>query len=211
MGNTESMDDREKRFSHIWADSRADAGKTQEYMANGLGVSKKTIQNWENGATSPDLFMGCEWFRVLGTNPMPYYLSYLFPELFRSIAPEDSDEVIDQALTLLVQNMTMVEKRELLYLMAGRHGSSWYSLLQMFTAHCHTTMQSRVTAARTILDNYEMEELNGKLVCPYNVQPDLTILKAAVEEGKKAVYKKASGYTATPAGRSEKTEEADQA
>jgi len=197
----ENREIREKRFSSIWADSRADAGKTQEYMANGLGVSKKTIQNWENGVTAPDLYMGCEWFRVLGTNPMPYYLSYLFPELFRSIAPEDDDEVIDQALTLLVRNMTMVEKRELLYLMAGRHGSSWYSLLQMFTAHCHTTMQSRVTAARTILENYEMEDLNGKLVCPYNVRPDLTMLKSAVEEGKLAVFKKAGGYTTASAER----------
>jgi len=198
MGRTETMDDRRRRFSHIWAESRADAGKTQEFMANGLGVSKKTIQNWENGVTAPDLFMGCEWFRVLGANPMPYYLSYLFPELFRSIVPEDDDEVIDQALTLLVRNCTMVEKRELLYLMAGHHGSSWYSLLQMFTAHCHTSLQSRVTAARTILENYEMEDLNGKLVCPYNVRPDLGILKSAVDAGKTAVLKKDSGYTAVP-------------
>ena len=78
MGKQEDITDRERQFAKIWADSRVDAGKTQDYMAKGLGVSKKTIQNWENGVTAPDFFMGSEWFRVLGINPLPYYLSFLF-------------------------------------------------------------------------------------------------------------------------------------
>ena len=79
--------------------------------------------------------------------------------------------------------------------MAGRHGSSWYSLLQMFTAHCHTTMQSRVNVARTVMDNYEMEAATGKLVCPENVAPDMQVLKNAVEAGKESVMYQNSGYT----------------
>jgi len=168
-------------------------------MAEGLGVSKKTIQNWENGVSSPDLFSGSEWFRLLGLNPLPYYLAYLFPELFDGIAPDDEDDTIEEALMLLIQNSTPVEKRELLYLMAGRHGSSWYSLLQMFTAHCHTGLKSRVNAARLILENYEMDKQAGRLVCPDNIQPDLTMLENAVEEGKRAVLKSYSGYTSVGA------------
>lgn len=49
----DNKSDRVKRFAQIWSLSRADTGKTQEYMANGLGVSKKTIQNWEKGASAP--------------------------------------------------------------------------------------------------------------------------------------------------------------
>ena len=60
----DNKSERVKRFAQIWSLSRADTGKTQEYMANGLGVSKKTIQNWEKGASAPDLFEGSEWFRV---------------------------------------------------------------------------------------------------------------------------------------------------
>ena len=186
---------RSKRFSRIWSESRADAGKTQEFMAEGLGVSKKTVQNWENGVTAPDLFSGSEWFRVLGINPLPYYLSFLFPDLFDGIAPDDSDDIIEQALIELVRNSTPTEKRELLYLMAGRHGSPWYSLLQLFTAHCHTSMRSRVSAARVILDNYEMDEKTGELVCPENVLPDVGFLAHAVEEGKNSVMKHSEGYT----------------
>lgn len=195
MSKQEDAAERENRFAQIWATSRVDAGKTQDYMAKGLGVSKKTIQNWENGVTAPDLFMGSEWFRVLGINPLPYYLSFLFPNLFADISPNDSDDSIEQALILLIRNSTAIEKRELLYLMAGRHGSPWYSLLQMITAHCHTSMKSRVNVARIVLDNYEMESVTGQLVCETNVKPDIPMLKNAVEEGKKAVMAGKSGYT----------------
>ena len=109
----DNKSDRVKRFAQIWSLSRADTGKTQEYMANGLGVSKKTIQNWEKGASAPDLFEGSEWFRVLGINPLPYYLAFLYPWMFDGIKPDDNDEEIEQALLFLVKNMTQVEKRQL--------------------------------------------------------------------------------------------------
>ena len=175
----DNKSDRVKRFAQIWSLSRADTGKTQEYMANGLGVSKKTIQNWEKGASAPDLFEGSEWFRVLGINPLPYYLAFLYPWMFDGIKPDDNDEEIEQALLFLVKNMTQVEKRQLLYLMAGRHSS----------------LRSRVTAARTILENYEMDQVCGDLVCPDNVQPDMKMLHHAVEEGKQSVFNQLSGYT----------------
>ena len=56
----DNKSDRVKRFAQIWSLSRADTGKTQEYMANGLGVSKKTIQNWEKGASA-----SASWVMVL--------------------------------------------------------------------------------------------------------------------------------------------------
>ena len=68
---------RKKRFAEIWWKSRADAGMTQERLAVELGVSRKTIQNWESGATSPSLYQGTEWFRALGLNPLPYYNFFL--------------------------------------------------------------------------------------------------------------------------------------
>lgn len=194
MGREETVQEREKRFAKIWSSSRSNAGKTQEFMANGLGVSRKTIQNWENGVTAPDLFMGSEWFHILGINPLPYYLSFLFPDLF-SNGPEENDKTVDEALTFLINNMTGTEKRELLYLMSGQHGSPWYSLLQLFTAHCHTSLRARVSTARLILDNYEMEAAAGALVCPESVRPDLPMLRNAVEQGKLSAMNGSGGYT----------------
>ena len=190
----EEQTDRSRRFANIWVTSRADAGKTQAEMADGLGISRKTVQNWESGVTAPDLFTGCEWFRFLGLNPLPYYLAYLFPEFFDGVAKEENDEALSNALMELVSNMTVGEKRQLLYLMAGRHGSPWYSLLQMFTAHCHTSMRSRVNVARAVLDNYEMEAKTGDLVCPDNIGPDLELLQESIEQGKKAAMDRSSAY-----------------
>ena len=178
----ESRIDRVKRFSKIWWQSRADAKKSQEYMALSLGVSKKTIQNWEKGTSSPDLFQGCEWFRVLGLNPMPYYLAFLYPDTFGTPQAFDNEDAVEKALILLIRQSSAAEKKELLFLMSGHHGSSWHSLLQMFTAHCHTSMRSRV-----ILENYEMEEKTGTLVCPQDIPPDLNVLRSAISQGKNAV------------------------
>lgn len=186
--------DNAQRFSLIWWKSRTDAGKSQEYMAKHLGISKRTVQNWEHGVTCPNLFQSSEWFRLLGQNPLHYYLSYLHPGMLRDDSSYDEAE-IDEALMLLISNSTPKEKRELLFLMSGQHGSSWHSLLQLFTAHCHTSLRSRVTAARVIVDSYEMEEHTGDLVCPDAVQPDMDMLNMATGRGKRAVQEKKKGYT----------------
>ena len=194
----ESRMERVSRFSKIWWKSRADAEKSQEFMALGLGVSKKTVQNWEKGISAPDLFQGSEWFRILELNPLHYYLAFLFPDLFGEISPNTPDEEVDLALHHLIDQATPIEKRQLLFLMAGKHGSSWYALLQMFTAHCHTSMQCRVATARIVLDNYEMQQETNELVCTDNVAPNLDILRNAIESGKSAAQQKRPGYTSVP-------------
>lgn len=197
MAEEESRIERVKRFSKIWWQSRADAGKSQEFLALGLGVSKKTIQNWEKGISSPDLFQGNEWFRLLGLNPLPYYLSFLYPTFFDQTTNTEDDQKVEDTLIQLIKKSTTTEKRELLYIMTGKHGSSWYALLQMLTAYCHTSMQSRVSAARLILEDYEMEEDIGNLVCTNQIEPDLDMLSNAIEKCKQAAQKKEQGYTMT--------------
>ena len=190
----EARVDRVKRFSKIWWQSRADMQKSQEYMALSLGVSKKTIQNWEKGISAPNLFQGCEWFRALGLNPMPYYLEFLFPETFGTPDALQDDQDIEHALSLLIQQSSPEEKRQLLFLMAGHHGSPWHSLLQMFTAHCHTSMQARVAASIIILENYEIEQEMGMLLCPEDTQPDLDVLRSSIKQGKHAAKKGETSY-----------------
>ena len=78
--------------------------------------------------------------------------------------------------------------------MAGHHGSSWHSLLQMFTAHCHTSMKARVAASIIILENYEIEEEMGMLVCPEDIRPDVDVLRSAITQGKHAAQKGETSY-----------------
>lgn len=190
----ESRAERVTRFSKIWWKSRADAGKSQEFMALSLGVSKKTILNWERGLSAPNLFQCAEWFRVLGLNPTHYHLEYLYPEAFGDATAANDDEKVEETLISMIKNATSKEKKQLLYLMSGNHGSSWYALLQLFAAHCHTSLQSRLSAARTILDNYEIEAQTIDLVDSDSVKPDLDFIKSAMTQCKKAAQRGQKGY-----------------
>ena len=97
MNDGERRVEQALRFSKIWWQSRADAEKSQEYMALGLGVSKKTIQNWEKGIAAPNLYQGIEWFQLLGLNPMHYYLEFLYPSLFGNKTDNDEDKKLEDA------------------------------------------------------------------------------------------------------------------
>lgn len=192
----ETRQEKMKRFSKIWWKSRADAGKSQEYMALGLGVSKKTIQNWEKGVSSPDLFQSAEWFELLGENPINYYLNFLFPEYFGDLSYKDDDDKIEEVLLHCIREMPPFEKRQLLYLIIGPHGSGWHSLLQLFTTHCHTSLKARVATADLIRNNFEMEKETGDLVCINNIMPDISLLQISIAKAKESVGKNNYGYTA---------------
>ncbi|MDD6213533.1 MAG: helix-turn-helix transcriptional regulator [Clostridiales bacterium] len=191
----ESRVERVKRFSKIWWQSRADAGKSQEYMALGLGVSKKTIQNWEKGISAPNLLQGGEWFQLLGLNPMPYYRAFLFPSLFDDNVTLSEEKQLEEVLVFLVQNLSVKEKRELLYLLAGENGGSSCCLLQLFMAYCLTPLESRVGTAGLIVENYSIAKETGKINCSDQLEPDLRLLKFALDESRQAAFKGASGYS----------------
>lgn len=195
MTAEENRIDRAKRFSKIWSQSRSDCGVSQQYMAQGLGVSKKTIQNWERGTSSPSFFQGTEWFHLLGLNPLPYYFQFVFPNAFPDYLYSDEDESIKQALTNLIETLPTQGKIQLLYLFYGEHGSSPYSVLQMLTAHLQVPMKERVSHASIIMQDYEMEKELGNLTNPDDVQPDLDLLEIALKQCKKAALKKQSGYS----------------
>lgn len=182
------------RFSKIWWQSRADAAKSQEYMALGLGVSKKTIQNWEKGIASPNLYQAVRWFQLLELNPMHYFLEFFYPCIFDENENDEANKDLEEALICLIKNSSNIEKKQLLYIISGNHGSSWYALLQLLTAHCHTSMQSRAATARLILDNYEIENKNNKLVCPEDILPDIGVLIQAISKGKIAAMENNNGY-----------------
>lgn len=194
----DEKDERKKRFSKIWWKSRADIGVSQEYMAIGLSVSRKTIQNWENGVSSPSLFQGTEWFRVLGINPLPYYFSYIFPDCMDGIKPSDEDEKISEALISLLDQLPIEDKRRLLYMLYGNHGSSPKAVLNLFNAHLQLPMKDRVIIADAIATGYDIEKDLDNIVNPDNIKPDMEFLKNSILEAKKVVSKRQNGYSMAP-------------
>lgn len=190
----ESRLERIKRFALMHAMVRDKAGKSQEYMAAELCVSKKTIQNWEKGVSSPSFFQSLEWFRVLNVNPFPHYLMIVFPDAFFGLDSNSADNKIEDAFEALMDNISINTKRALLYLFYGEHGSSSNAVLQMMLAHLHTPMKDRIAPASIIATMYEMEKELGNLICPENIQPDLDVLNEAIYQGKASAIKNENAY-----------------
>lgn len=176
------------RFAKIWWDSRAHSGKSQEYMALGLGVSKKTIQNWERGISAPDLYQGIAWFELLGQNPVPYYLTYLYPQMSgKSRKEQQPEEKAVRIYRQLFEDMPMLEKQQLLYLMSGDHECSWHELLQILMALCAMCQHTRLALITTIKEMYEMDKTMMLLSGPERLRPDMQLIDNAIRDGQKEV------------------------
>lgn len=195
-----------EKIAKILRRSRYERGKSQEHMAMGIGVSKKTIQNWENGTSFPNILQVEEWFRLLDMNPLQFYLEYMLPHTAANNESQDTDEEIAQNLQMLIEQVPTLGKRILLYLLSGKHGSSPYAVLQMLAAHLQVPLKDRVLNAGIILQNYEMERELKKLVCPKEVQPDLKFLSNAVYTGKSSVQRHDNSYFIVEEGEGAKNE-----
>ena len=201
----DTRSDRAKAFGEIHAIIRCKEKKSQEYMAMELGVSKRTVQNWEKGISSPTFFQSLEWFRILHTNPLPYFLALVYPDKLKGLKGTDSDEKINEAFDVLAKTLSIGAKRALLYLYYGEHGSSPNAILQMMLAHLHTPLQSRITQATVTAHMYEMEKELGNLICPDNIMPNMDTLNDAIFKARLAALHHEYGYNALENDKEEKT------
>lgn len=177
------------------AQARNDAGLSQRFVAQAVGVGERTVKNWEAGSSAPNIVQMMSWFRACGINPIRYVLEWLDPANFDGLTAESDLEDIKSALLAYIEDVSSEKEiRQLAFCIFGKHGSSWRSQLDMLTAHNHTTLHSRVTAARAILENYEMEQAQGMLINAETVPPNIERLRTAVERGKTAVQDGKTGY-----------------
>ena len=167
-----------ERFADMWRKSRVEAGKSQDYMAKALGVSKTTIQNWEAGTSCPNQMKGFEWFEALGLQALPYYLELFFPS--DNDTTSEEDEKIEKALIKYIKAMRPAERKKLLFIMYGQHGSEFEELLELLTAFFHTPDENRITVAQNICTNFEIAEATGKTVAKDSIMPDLKLVKNAI-------------------------------
>lgn len=181
-----------ERFAYMYRKTREDAGKSQDYMARAMGVSKKTIQNWEDGTSSPNQVKSFEWFEILNLQPLPYYLDALYPGRFDT---NNDDAVIMDSIIKIVSALPSDAKKKLLFLIAGNHGSSTIGMLELATAHLHVPLDRRINIAQSVATNYELSQYQDTLVCPDQIQPNMTTLLNSIELGKRAVIKGEPSYT----------------
>lgn len=174
--------------------TRNEIGKSQEYIAFELGVTRRTIQNWENGVSEPSIGQAITWFKILGKNPLPYLLQCTYQDMDK-ISHNDDDDKILSALIQLINDLPAEGVRQLMYLFFGNHGSSPRAILQMVTAHLQTPMKDRIAQGQLIATNYEIAARTDNLMHPEHIQPDLEYLNAAIETAKLSVERNAKEYS----------------
>lgn len=188
MNKTEIAD----RFGAMWKRSRHDAGVSQEYMAKALGVSKKTIQNWEAGLASPSQIMGFEWFDVLGLQPLPYYLELLYPDQ-EGMTSKSDDDLISKALLETVGGLPIHLKRKLLFLLTGTHGSSIVGLAELLTAYLHIPLEYRLSIALSVLTDYKV--VDSFNMTSDHIKPDIELLESSINKAIESVIANKKNYS----------------
>jgi len=182
----------EKNISQIWIGSRSDSGKSQEYVAQKLGVSKRTIQNWEAGEAFPNFKMAVEWFRILGLPMYPYLMDALYPSQMRSIKKDQDLNSIRSALHTYIDELDDMRAMELLFCLRGGHGSSPTGTIDLCTAYLSLPLPIRVSLASTTLINYEIMIHSGKH--KDHAHPSIETLKRYIETAKIAVMNGKDSY-----------------
>lgn len=168
--------------------TRNEIGKSQEFMAFELGVTRRTIMNWENGVSEPSVSQALTWFRLTERSPIPYLLQTAYPDMDK-ISSKDSDARILTALIQLINDLPAEGIRQLMYLFFGNHGSSPRAVLQMITAHLQTPMKDRISHGQLVAIDYEIAQKTGSLAHPDHIQPDLDCLNAAITDAVTAIQK----------------------
>jgi len=193
---TQTRTERVQLFADIHIKARIAANKSQEFMAIELGVAKKTVQNWEKGISSPSFFQSLEWFRILNTNPFPYYMSIMYPKQSKQIKAANTDEEINEAFDTLMKQISINDKRALLYIFYGTHGGDPHTIINLMLAHLHTPLQARITQAMLISYIYEMQEEIDNLICKDDIMPNMEELKSSMMRARVAALQKQYGYSA---------------
>lgn len=175
--------------------SRHAADKSQKYMADKLGVTVNTVQNWEYGSSCINVAYFLSWFDTLGINPLHYILSNIKPSMYN----ENTHRNASQARTALIDYFNCIATDEdILKLSFGIFsptGSSWRAQLDMLTAINHLPLKHRVNIGQMVLDAYVMEKSENNLVLDDLAAPNIDNLQSAINLGRKSVLDGKKGYS----------------
>lgn len=188
-----SRADRVKNFAKIFSESRADAGVSQEWLAAELGVTRRTINNWETGISAPNYFQQLEWFRALKLSQTPYLYKYVNSDI-RNDKSLSNEDKFEQSFDRIINELTIEQKRCITYLLTGTYQGDPYALIQLFVAHAHLPMLQRFSIANQIYETYKVCEESGQLKDTEYILPDLETLTKAIEAGREAAIKGEHGY-----------------
>lgn len=174
-------------YSRLIRTAREEKGKSREEMSELMGVSSRTIINWEEGYTMPGIDVFTMWMETLGIDMTKYIRANSRP-------PHTTDEnslTMDAGLVTLdlhraIDDMDVDTKRKMHFLIYGNHGGSFDAYMDKSVADVQCPMHDRHNTSLLAISNYEYARAIGYLKCPDEVQPDLDRLTLASKMGRDA-------------------------
>ena len=192
------MTDNERKdlLASLIKESREAHGWTQQKLADALGVSKKTYQNWEFGLSMPPFDIGFKICQVLGEPIGRFVGRYLFPDSYEH-EPEKkiSTEQKRERITDMVQNHLTdreIDQQDLAY--RADYGSR-IALSNLRTLYIHLPLIDRQMFTILMMHCYEDAIALGKDPFPEEPQPDIEILSNAVSVARLAAHNGEKSYT----------------
>lgn len=183
----------DERLACALAQCRVKAGLSQADLAKKVGLSRRTVQSYESMESYPRFSKLIRWFYVCHQNPVSALLSIVSPSMDVS-SDVGLIQRIETALNDRVKSLTDSEKRGILFILSGKHGSSVYAFIQLCVAYLHCPMHDRQLITSLVINAYQNAEEKGNLVCPDEIRPDLTNLSSAYEAGRKAYINDQDSY-----------------
>lgn len=182
-----------KRLARMLCLSRAESGLSQEAVALELGIAKKTVQNWEKGASTPTLPQAIAWFRVVRVAAMPYFLQFMFPDM-EGIESRVSDKKVRENLVAIMEMLPVDGMRQLMYLFYGNHGSSPRAVMNLVTAYLQMPLRDRYQVDCIVQEQYKIARDRNELVREDYVQPNTEMMEKSIAREREAVVKGSDNY-----------------
>ena len=183
-----------KLLARLLAKARIEAGKSQEYMAEALGKNRRTIANWESGKSAPTVIEALEWYDALNLSPLSSLVGFVYPDRTEHIKYGNED-VIEKELVRAVKALPIDEKRILLYVLEGDHGSARKVTLNMWLAYYMSQIRSRIPICRLIYDNYVMDDMQGITQNTNGLAPDAEVIRDGLKKAYKSISNGTKQYT----------------
>lgn len=178
------------RYAHVIRQARADAGLSQIEVSDMIGVSRSTIQKWEDGSATPSLEKFLDYLEKIQRPSIPYMLYLSDPEHYEKATVGSARAT----LLDLVNNLGDETIKKLFFVCFANHGSDAFAILDMVVADLQTPLRARINVAHEVMVNYEIARRHGDTSRGSNTYPDISNLNHAIESGVEAVISHRDSY-----------------
>lgn len=187
----ESYDLRQRRAVFLGA-MRSKAGFSRREFAGRVGVSEKTIQNWEAAVSVPDMEQLEAIAKAADCDSSVFLEVYRNPVLFANSGENGQRKLLHKWLDANGDERTV---QILSFLHLTKTGSDKLAQLELFCAYNQLPLYDRQNIARTIAHCYQIAEERGELAAPGDCVPDMGYLLEAIQSGTQAVKEGKDAYT----------------